>query len=168
MTRVGTEEQERGIVADINSFTSSPRSGAIPLQSPTSPPVHRMHFAVDVQNAPNGNIRRRPGSLITPCILATFSCCEILQAFPYLVGVQSLSRPRWSTCQMVSSFSGSAGRIGAWWVSWAPQSGETCGPTLFSFRVPQAVYAVACRATACSEREAEMAERRSQRSGYWA
>ena len=61
MTRVGTEEQERGIVADINSFTSSPRSGAIPLQSPTSPPVHRMHFAVDVQNAPNGNIRRRPG-----------------------------------------------------------------------------------------------------------
>ncbi|TBU58845.1 TrkH-domain-containing protein [Dichomitus squalens] len=61
MTHVGTEEHERGIVADVHSFTSSPRSGAIPLQSPISPPVQRMHFAAGVQDVPSGNMRRRPG-----------------------------------------------------------------------------------------------------------
>ncbi|KAI0719098.1 TrkH-domain-containing protein [Cerioporus squamosus] len=52
---------ERGVIADACSFTSSPRSGAMPLpQSPLSPPPQQLQFAVNGARS-NGMVRRRPG-----------------------------------------------------------------------------------------------------------
>lgn len=59
-----SEDQERGIIADVHSFTSSPRSAALHLRSPVSPPPHNIHFAAGVLNGMGGNMRRRPGGLI--------------------------------------------------------------------------------------------------------
>ncbi|CDO70946.1 hypothetical protein BN946_scf184829.g55 [Trametes cinnabarina] len=41
---MNVDANERGILADAHSFTSSPRSGAMPLQSPTSQHSNRVHF----------------------------------------------------------------------------------------------------------------------------
>ena len=58
-----SHEHERGVIADVHSFTSSPRSAALHLQSPVSPPPHSIRFAAGVQGGPGGNVRRRPGGL---------------------------------------------------------------------------------------------------------
>ncbi|RPD81556.1 TrkH-domain-containing protein [Lentinus tigrinus ALCF2SS1-7] len=52
---------EQGVIADAHSFTSSPRSGAMPLpQSPVSPPPQHLQFAFEGARS-NGMVRRRPG-----------------------------------------------------------------------------------------------------------
>ncbi|KAI0761664.1 TrkH-domain-containing protein [Trametes elegans] len=52
----------RGIVADVHSFTSSPRSGALPLQSPTSARSGQVHWPAHMQGIGDvGTVRRRPG-----------------------------------------------------------------------------------------------------------
>ncbi|KAM5534365.1 hypothetical protein V8D89_011958 [Ganoderma adspersum] len=56
-----SHEQERGVIADVHSFTSSPRSAALHLQSPISPPPHSIRFAAGVIDGLGGNVRRRPG-----------------------------------------------------------------------------------------------------------
>lgn len=56
-------DQERGIIADAHSFTSSPRSAALHLQSPVSPPPHSLRFAAGVQDGLGSHMRRRPGGL---------------------------------------------------------------------------------------------------------
>ena len=58
-----SHEHERGVIADVHSFTSSPRSAALHLQSPVSPPPHSIRFAAGVLGGPGGNVRRRPGGL---------------------------------------------------------------------------------------------------------
>ena len=58
-----SEDRERGIIADVHSFTSSPRSAALHLQSPVSPPPHSVRFAAGVLDGLGGNMRRRPGGL---------------------------------------------------------------------------------------------------------
>ncbi|KAI0638942.1 TrkH-domain-containing protein [Trametes polyzona] len=64
-TMFTAETEERGIIADANSFTSSPRSGAMPLpNSPTSERSGRVQFAFSpyMQGIGDvGTIRRRPG-----------------------------------------------------------------------------------------------------------
>ncbi|KAH9927443.1 TrkH-domain-containing protein [Epithele typhae] len=57
---LGDDSQERGIITDMNSFTSSPRSGAMALH-PESPPARQLHFAANVQPFSAGAVRRRPG-----------------------------------------------------------------------------------------------------------
>ncbi|TFK88517.1 TrkH-domain-containing protein [Polyporus arcularius HHB13444] len=55
------QSAEHGVIADVHSFTSSPRSGAMALpQSPLSPPPQHLLFAVDTARS-NGMVRRRPG-----------------------------------------------------------------------------------------------------------
>ncbi|PIL30855.1 transporter [Ganoderma sinense ZZ0214-1] len=56
-----SHEQERGIIADVHSFTSSPRSAALHLQSPVSPPPRSIRFTASVKDGLGGNMRRRPG-----------------------------------------------------------------------------------------------------------
>ena len=54
-------DEDHGVIADVHSFTSSPRSGAIGLpQSPISPPPQHLQFAFDGARS-NGMVRRRPG-----------------------------------------------------------------------------------------------------------
>ncbi|OSD05765.1 TrkH-domain-containing protein [Trametes coccinea BRFM310] len=59
---MNVDGDERGMIADAHSFTSSPRSVAIPLQSPTSQHSNRVHFPPYMQGIGDvGTIRRRPG-----------------------------------------------------------------------------------------------------------
>lgn len=62
-TMFNNEAEERGIIADAQSFTSSPRSGAIPLQSPTSMQSGHVQFQFPSYQGIGdvGTIRRRPG-----------------------------------------------------------------------------------------------------------
>ncbi|KAI0367488.1 TrkH-domain-containing protein [Pilatotrama ljubarskyi] len=55
--------EERGIVMDAHSFTSSPRSAAVPLQSPTSQRSNHLQYGFSPYPAISdvGTIRRRPG-----------------------------------------------------------------------------------------------------------
>ncbi|KAH9891144.1 TrkH-domain-containing protein [Cubamyces lactineus] len=54
--------EERGIIADAQSFTSSPRSAVIPLQSPTSIQSNHVRFPMYMEGIGDvGTIRRRPG-----------------------------------------------------------------------------------------------------------
>ncbi|KAI0735704.1 TrkH-domain-containing protein [Earliella scabrosa] len=53
-------DHDYGIMHDVQSFTSSPRSGAMPLpQSPRSPPPQHLQFAPDPRQAGTGVMRRR-------------------------------------------------------------------------------------------------------------
>lgn len=62
------ESGERGIIADAQSFTSSPRSGAMPLpQSPTSMGSGRVQWGApyNMQSIGDvGTVRRRPGQAL--------------------------------------------------------------------------------------------------------
>lgn len=61
------ESGERGIIADAQSFTSSPRSGAMPLpQSPTSMGSGRVQWGAPYMQSIGdvGTVRRRPGQAL--------------------------------------------------------------------------------------------------------
>ena len=60
------DEHDRGIVADMHSFTSSPRSAAIGLHTDSPRPM-QVQFATDVQSFAGGVARRRPGGYVIPC-----------------------------------------------------------------------------------------------------
>lgn len=52
---------ERGIITDADLFTSSPKSGAMPLQSPTSMGTGHVQFPYMQSIGDVGTVRRRPG-----------------------------------------------------------------------------------------------------------
>ena len=97
------ESEERGIIADAQSFTSSPRSGAIPLQSPTSVQSNHVRFPMYMEGIGDvGTIRRRPGRWSICCSLF-LGTLTLLKVYPSHGDEQSSSRPRSNHCPTAKS-----------------------------------------------------------------
>ena len=95
-------DHDCGIMHDVQSFTSSPRSGAMPLpQSPRSPPPQHLQFAPDPRQAGTGVMRRRGKVSPDAAVDATLS----LTAPPY-----SVPQPRRRTVLMPKIESTSANK----------------------------------------------------------
>lgn len=94
------ESGERGIIADAQSFTSSPRSGAIPLpQSPTSMGSGRVQWGAPYMQSIGdvGTVRRRPGQAL--CISSRARLLTLsLQVCPCHVAAPSSFHRSSMTC----------------------------------------------------------------------